>query len=1396
MKKQTKNPIFKSVLLLLSVVLLIAGATVGILAANAETRTLTLSFDENVESCTIRIQNGITGEWELYQNVTQSGTIEIPYNANVLLTVNPITGKWPVWSIESGAIYTEGDTTIQWIPYKADSSVTIACEERIYTLYPLEYDGTKSEYSYKEVEGSTWTVKQIKDGLVTYQYGAQPLTELPIVEKSDFIFKGWNIKMGEGQDGVFSIPQKDGKYYIPDNLTITKYFDSEGGIIYVYPEMEPKKYPIYRQDIVFDSAVPGNRGELLFGLIKQEEKAETYIYAVNEEKKDFWDDDRILGAFKSYKGYLLKTDYDYLKDGHKVGEPPENDQYYNTVYRYYTPIQYTLDYNLNDNGDPTTVFNPVNQYTYAKTTKIPNPTRTGYTFKGWDVWVYDSVAQTWKLVSPLESKGNEDFTQLGDKKATYDTTERNDPNAEYASDALPDGTYVIRLTAQWQANEYDITYKWGDGIQDLIQNINDLPKVFTFGETCFIPNPVRPGYTFSGWTLTYEDDTVPPEVGLTAVEGGYILNGALHPTNITLQASWTVETYTVTLDGQGATNNFTNSISGVQYGAEWSLPDGFVIPLKDGFKFDGYWSALEGGVKYINADGTINVTKWDLDDADNAGVITFYARWIRESYSVTVTISGLPEGINPTIEILVGNTFYPNGVELPFETEYKVKITMPDGFKLVAWNGEAMDPTTMFESGTFTVGAAMQVWSAESRPQAPTYGSDGAVTSIDKNDTQIKVTMNPDVAHLYEFAILRNNNPENLTAEDWKQIVGDQNYYLFENLQPGTTYYVFVRLQENGEVPPGIIYVHSATVTNHETYVNNIKENLDNMLTDNDGDIANAVIGEIKDEIDSLVGSENFFEEVEKLIASVEAKLALARFQDSKIAELEAFLDDCFQSGSFNTANKEQLSNICEVAVTKISSAGKTEDVEALFDAAMAEMKAIPVSYLHDATGTIQLSTLLGLGQNGGISLNSIEDIKALRRAVSDAIAQGKITADSFITIEEAKELISALDTVSAYNFYLTNVQPAEGDSFEFRMLIPEALAGRTGLQVAYYNAATGTVELLETTVEGNMLVFRAKQVADFVIMADPTVDLTGVIIALGVIVLCQLIAIILVLAARSKAKNAIKHASVALPMFLTIYFQPANSEMIALGLGALALILQIVLMWLLISSGMIRVFKPKKLKPTRQKPAPDPRKQTLQNEPAAVPAEDTQAPMGSLVIEEEDLEEEYVETEQTLGEDAFDEGLADELAHEQAEDGSFAETEEVYDDEEFIEHAPNPYYSLDDEEDVYAYNQKETERVSDVDATGQETQETSYGADPIDGVFGEAYVQNGYSGDEGGDPYYAESDAGAYDYADEADAAQFESEILEGEETSDEGSIDPTAYIVNDNEEYSEEEEMYRYDE
>ena len=513
----------------------------------------------------------------------------------------------------------------------------------------------------------------------------------------------------------------------------------------------------------------------------------------------------------------------------------------------------------------------------------------------------------------------------------------------------------------------------------------------------------------------------------------------------------------------------------------------------------------------------------------------------------------------------------------------------------------------------------------------------------------------------------------------------------------------------------------------------------------------------------------------------------------------------------FNDAKLGELKDICKGAVLAISTdptLDTEEKVVVCYNTAMAAMKAVPISYLYDASGIIKLTSTLGLAQNSGIAINSVQDIKELRRAIADAIAAGKITADSFTTVDEATKILRALDTVAAYHLYLIDVLPTAGDTFMLTMTIPEALAGHTGLQVAYYNAATGVVELLKTEQEGNTLVFYAKSIGDFVILSDPTVDLTPVLLVLSAIVLCQLIAIALVLISRSKGKNAVAHASVALPMFMTIYFLPHNAELITLGLVAAIVILQIILMWLLLSSGMIRTFKTKKTAPRKQAIPAVVREEDLQPEAVAdeepvaeEPVEDAVAEQpGADEVAEESYEESYGEV---LAEDAFDEDLARELALEQEElvdeeqvmeEALPAETEEIYDDEEFIEPAPTPYYSLDDQEDVFAYDDEAEFGEADEQGSSEEG-EASYDADPFGEVFGEAPAQDDGGEYSDGTDLYSRSEEEYPEY--EEDAYEDGTEAAVGEETEGQGTVDQYAYVVEDDgEEISDDEDMYRYDE
>ena len=1408
MKMIKKSFVQRAVLLLTFALLFALIAATSVLAGDPDP---VMSVIYNPEQCKVYLTyQGLSEDIEMDPNGIG---VSVPYGSKDLtVTVVPELG-YELTDIEDmdniGNSLKELYEDCYYNPsFRSSVRANIKCSPKVFDV-KFEEEGV-TKLTYAPASGNKGELV----GLKYYYMQPDNPTVLPVVVRDGYEFKYWQVIKSDGSQ-VHTITSKteSGQFYIPYDLINDDMVQK--GVIYLHAEFGPITQEVIRHDKVFD-VNESTTGKLL-GTYKDRMPMDAYIDALERMGDDgevSTDPANPYLNYKSYVGYKLFVDYDYPKKNITIPTATSNP---NTFERLYLPIVYTLEYRLDGGtlptGAPTT-------YTYDKFLTIDAPTRRGYTFKGWRILV--------------------DGVQVAETDSNFSFRNDDVENAKYAAK-----NEIIVLEAIWEAKKYDITYNWSVS-EDLITNKSDFLenyKDFEFDKVSFIPNPTRNGYKFMGWTLTYTDGSATPEnVGLSEAVGGYTLDGSLHATEITLTANWQVESYNIGFDADGDGNpEFT--ISGVEYGSlAWveKIPADVKAPAKEGYTFDGYWG---NGKQYVFADDNGNLVAenivWDIDGGADGATIMLSAKWNINQYWVTIeSIEKIPADRRNEINIII----YVNGqpqpytgdpIKLDYQTVFYVVVTMPVGFEIVEWNVD--DFTTngnVYTSGNITVGDSDMTLTAKAKPSAPALGGD-VVSVRPASNTEIKVQFaNATVASRYEVAISLDGNVANLVTSDWNNIADGADNHVFFELDPGTNYYVFVRLKETGETFSGIALVQK-TLTEYNEYVESVVGQLNGLLTPNDGGNAQGVIADTIAAIDKLKENmpDDFYQKIQDLIAAVEAKLEFARFQDGKIAALESHREDCMISGSFNSENKVLLNSLCAEAVAKISGIldefteddeidyeALAQEIEKIYADTKAEMEAIPVTYLYDANGIMQLTSQLGLAQSSGITLNSIEDIKALRRAIADAIAQGNITADSFITIEEATKLLRALDTVRAYSFNIVNVQIADGDVFTLRLTIPEDLIGRTGYQVAYFNQATGMVELLETTVDGNVLVFKAKQIADFVILVDPTVDLTIAMIVLSAILFCQLIAIALVLVSRNKAKNSVMHASVALPLFLTIHFLPvANAEFITLGLGAAVLLAQIVLMWLLLSSGMIRVFKTKKPARAKKEITTAVHQNDLQENPYAAfdeePAEEdvlNEEPAAEEIVEEgsgkeEISEEETAEeiAEEILDEDAFDEELARELALEQeeetldegqvVEEELVEETEEIYDDEEFIESAPNPYYSLDDEEDAEnAYIQEETERVSDVDTSDSETEETSYGDDPLDGVFGETDVQDGDSRDEGGDPRYADAYAGAYEYADEADA---QTSDADREETSSQGSIDPYAYVVNDDE-ASDEEELYQYDE
>jgi len=125
-----------------------------------------------------------------------------------------------------------------------------------------------------------------------------------------------------------------------------------------------------------------------------------------------------------------------------------------TLYAKWNPINYSISYNLN--GGAVATANPANYNIETATFTLNNPTKNGYTFKGW-----------------TGSNGNTPQT-------TVQITKGSTENKTY--------------TANWTPITYTITYDYAGGSGFNVESYDIETATFQLAA------PQRLGYTFLGWT--------------------------------------------------------------------------------------------------------------------------------------------------------------------------------------------------------------------------------------------------------------------------------------------------------------------------------------------------------------------------------------------------------------------------------------------------------------------------------------------------------------------------------------------------------------------------------------------------------------------------------------------------------------------------------------------------------------------------------------------------------------------------------------------------------------------------------------------------------------------------------------------------------------------------------
>jgi uncharacterized repeat protein (TIGR02543 family) len=212
--------------------------------------------------------------------------------------------------------------------------------------------------------------------------------------------------------------------------------------------------------------------------------------------------------------------------------------------------QYTITFDSNGGSD---VDDIIQNYATAVTAPA-DPKRTGYTFDGWAPAIpatipaenVTCVAQ-WTInqyTITFDSNGGSTVDAITQNYATAVTAPANPTRTGYTfagwDKAIPTTIPAenVTITASWTPVEYTISYNLDGGT---VAEAN--PTSYTVETASFtLNNPTKDYYDFAGWTGTGLD---------AATEAVTIQNGSTG--NRTYTATWTKKTYAVSITGVGVT---------------------------------------------------------------------------------------------------------------------------------------------------------------------------------------------------------------------------------------------------------------------------------------------------------------------------------------------------------------------------------------------------------------------------------------------------------------------------------------------------------------------------------------------------------------------------------------------------------------------------------------------------------------------------------------------------------------------------------------------------------------------------------------------------------------------------------------------------------------------------
>ena len=184
--------------------------------------------------------------------------------------------------------------------------------------------------------------------------------------------------------------------------------------------------------------------------------------------------------------------------------------------------QYTITFDTNGGSE----IAPITQDYGTKITAPDNPTRKGYTFKGWDKEIPETmpaenitVKAQWEInqyTITFDTNGGSEIAPITQDYGTEITAPDNPTRKGYTfkgwDKEIPETMPADNITvkAQWEINQYTITFDTNGGSEI-------APITQDYGTKITAPaDPTRKGYTFKGWDKEIPETMPAENITITA----------------------------------------------------------------------------------------------------------------------------------------------------------------------------------------------------------------------------------------------------------------------------------------------------------------------------------------------------------------------------------------------------------------------------------------------------------------------------------------------------------------------------------------------------------------------------------------------------------------------------------------------------------------------------------------------------------------------------------------------------------------------------------------------------------------------------------------------------------------------------------------------------------------